>query len=73
MRRFVAVKEADGTWTVLDSIFGLPAEVEGRLAVGLSVDDAVRAAAKANAVTLRWRPDTAAARLRPIEGFGQAA
>ena len=36
--RFVATKEADSTWTVLDSIFGFRAQVEGRLAVGLSID-----------------------------------
>jgi hypothetical protein len=73
MRRFVTVEDAGGTWSVFDAVFGLPADVEGRLATGLPREEAIRAAAKANARILGWRPTIGAVPLPSGDAAGQVA
>ena len=38
--RFAVVREPSETWSVLDRLFNLPAENDGRLLVGLTHDEA---------------------------------
>ncbi len=56
MGRFIVLQDPCGTWGVFDTIFDLPAEIGGRLMVGLSLDDAKACAASANEEYLRARP-----------------
>jgi hypothetical protein len=65
--RYIERKHAKETWCVWDRVFDLPAEIHGRMLVGLSASAARREASRANEAWLRWRPGsegTPALRLR---------
>ena len=54
--RYVERKQVKGTWCVWDRVFDLPAEIHGRMLVGLTATNARREASQANVAWLRWRP-----------------
>ena len=57
--RFAVVREPSETWSVLDRLFNLPAQNDGRLLVGLTHDEASLEASNTNEKLLRWRPTSA--------------
>ena len=54
--RYLVVKESNQTWAVFDKVFGVPAQMHGKLLVGLTRHNAKREASKANELLLQWRP-----------------
>jgi hypothetical protein len=54
--RFYVIKATNQTWSVFDALFRQPAQMDGRMLVGLTRHEAKREASKANEVLLRWRP-----------------
>ena len=55
--RYVAMLDPADQWLVYDTVSGIPADVAGRLLIGLSKSEADRLATAANtaAVTEMWR------------------
>ena len=49
MKKFIAVQEPTCTWAVLDTIDDVPAEVGGRVLIGLAREEAMALAFLANA------------------------
>jgi hypothetical protein len=49
MNRYLIVQEPTCTWAVFDTLVDIPATVDGEVAIGLSLSEAIIVAAKANA------------------------
>ena len=49
MKRFIAVQEPTCTWAVLDTIDDVPAEVGGRVLIGLGKEEAMKLVSYVNA------------------------